>query len=56
MDIEKKLSHAEFLNREYSVSHLSYEREMEFFESIRSGNTDEVRRLFQPLSSEKLEN
>lgn len=54
MDIEKKLSHAEFLNREYSVSHLSYEREMAFFESIRSGNTDEARRLFQPLSSEKL--
>lgn len=54
MDIEKKLSHAEFLNREYSVSHLSYEREMAFFESIRSGNIDEARRLFQPLSSEKL--
>lgn len=30
MDIEKKLFHAEFLNREYSVSHLSYEREMAF--------------------------
>lgn len=54
MDIERKLSHAEFLNREYSVSHLSYEREMAFFESIRLGNIDEARRLFKPLSSDKL--
>ena len=54
MDIEKKLSHAEFLNREYSVSHLSYEREMAFFQSIKNGDIAEARRLFQPLSSEKL--
>lgn len=54
MDIEKKLSHAEFLNREYSVSHLSYEREMAFFQSIKDGDIAEACRLFQPLSSEKL--
>lgn len=54
MNIEKKLSHTEFLNREFSISHLSYEHEMAFFESIKSGNIDETRRLFQPLNSEKL--
>ncbi len=54
MDIKKKLSHAEFLNREYSISHLSYEREMEFFRSVQSGNIDTVRKLFKPLNSEDL--
>ena len=32
MDIEKKLAHVAFLNREYQVSHLAYEREMAFFQ------------------------
>lgn len=54
MNIEKKLSHAEFLNREYSVSHLSYEHEMAFFNCIKTGDINEARRLFQPLSSDKL--
>lgn len=54
MSIEKTLSHTEFLNREYSVSHLSYEREMEFFHSIQSGNLDQVLQLFEPLDSTKL--
>lgn len=54
MNIEKKLSHTEFLNREYSISHLSYEHEIAFFESIKAGNTIEALRLFQPLSSDKL--
>lgn len=54
MSIEKKLSHLEFLNREYDVSHLSYEREMAFFQSVKIGNPTEALRLFQPLNSEKL--
>lgn len=49
MNIEKKLSHIEFLNREYNVSHLSYEREMAFFQSIKEGNVAEAKRLFKPL-------
>lgn len=51
MDIQKKLSHVEFLNREHNLSHLSYEREMAFFQSIKLGNPDEVNRLFKPLNS-----
>ncbi|MBQ3565941.1 MAG: helix-turn-helix domain-containing protein [Oscillospiraceae bacterium] len=54
MNIEKKLSHTEFLNREYNVSHLSYERETAFFDSIKTGNIEETRRLFKPLNSDKL--
>ncbi len=54
MDIQKKLSHVEFLNREYNVSHLSYEREMAFFQSIKDGDPEEARRLFKPLNSEDM--
>lgn len=54
MNIEKKLSHTEFLNREYNISHLSYEREMAFFESIKSGDITEARKLYKPLDSENL--
>lgn len=54
MDIEKKLSHVEFLNREYNVSHLSYDREMEFFQNIRLGNVDLVKQLFKPLDCEQM--
>lgn len=54
MDIEKKLSHVEFLNRECNVSHLSYEREMAFFHSIKTGNSEEVNRLFKPFDSKEM--
>lgn len=52
MNIETKLSHIEFLNREYNVSHLSYEREMAFFQSIKEGNSAEAKRLFKPFNNE----
>lgn len=54
MDIQKKLSHVEFLNREYNVSHLSYEREMAFFQSIKDGDPEEAKRLFKPFNSEDM--
>ena len=54
MDVEKALSHVEFINREYNVSHLSYEREMQFYQSIKMGNAEEARRLFKPLDSDGL--
>ncbi|MBR1738689.1 MAG: AraC family transcriptional regulator [Ruminococcus sp.] len=49
MDIEKKLSHLEFLNREYNVSHLDYHRENAFFNAIKNGDTAEAERLFSPI-------
>ncbi len=54
MDIQKKLSHVEFLNREYKVSHLSYEREMAFFQSIRTGDPEQARQLFKPLDNDQM--
>ena len=54
MDIEKKLSNVEFNNRENNISHLSYERENAFFHSVRDGNIEEVRRLFEPLDNDQL--
>ncbi len=54
MSVEKRLSHIEFLNREYNVSHLSYEREMAFFENIKVGNLQEVKCLFKPFQCEEM--
>lgn len=54
MNVDKRLSHVEFLNREYNVSHLSYEREMAFFQSIKQGNTAEVSRLFTPINCDEM--
>lgn len=54
MDIEKKLAHVAFLNREYQVSHLAYEREMAFFQSIQMGDMEAVKHLFKPLDSQKM--
>ncbi len=54
MNVNKKLSHVEFLNREYNISHLSYEREMAFFHSIKDGNSEEANRLFKPFNSEEM--
>ncbi len=54
MNLDKKLSHIEFLNREYNVSHLSYEREMAFFHSIKQGDYAEVQRLFKPFNCKEM--
>lgn len=54
MNLNKKLSHLEFINREYNISHLSYEREMAFFNSIKEGNPEEARRLFKPFDCEQM--
>lgn len=54
MDIKKKLSNMEFLNCEYNISHMPYEREMAFFQSIKTGDVNETQRLFKPLNSKEL--
>lgn len=54
MNVDKKLSHIEFLNREYNVSHLSYEREMAFFHSIKQGDYAQAQRLFKPFNCEEM--
>ncbi len=54
MDMKKALTHKEFLNREYMIHHLPYDREMAFYQSIQTGNVEEARRLFMPINSEGL--
>ena len=54
MNIKKEFSHIEFLNREYNITHLAYEKELAFFNGIKTGNLNEVHRLFKPLNSDKL--
>ena len=54
MNIDKKLSHVEFLNREYHIQHMSYERETAFFQSIRMGDVERMHALYHPLDSEEL--
>ena len=50
--INKKLSHVEFINREYNISHIDYNKENAFFSAMREGDTAEVRRLFRPLAGD----
>ncbi len=52
--MKKLLSDMEFRNREYMITHLSYDREMEFYQSVKVGNRTEALRLFKPLDSEGL--
>ena len=54
MNIAKKLSHIEFSNRESSISHLSYDKEMLFFQRIKEGNLEEAHRLFKPFQSDDM--
>ena len=49
MDINKDLTKAAFINREYMTNHAPYEKEMEFYQSIKMGNVKEALRLFTPL-------
>ena len=53
-EMKRLLSQTEFKNREYMITHLSYDREMEFYQSLKMGNVEETMRLFKPLSSEGL--
>ncbi len=54
MDVDNKLSHVEFINREHNISHLSYEREMAFFQSIKQGNIEAVNKLFKPFDGDDM--
>lgn len=56
MNINKNLSHIEFLNREYNIFHLPYDREMLFFQSVKQGNAAEAYRLLKPFDSSEMGN
>lgn len=52
MGINKELSYREFLQRENNMIHSPYEKEMEFYSSVRAGDSESVRKLYTPLCSE----
>ncbi len=52
MGIKDELAKTEFYNREYSLSHIPYDKEMAFYQSIRKGDMEEMHRLFTPLCVE----
>lgn len=54
MNVEKNLTRIEFLNRENSITHLPYDREMQFFHSIQKGNIAEAKRLLMPFNTKDM--
>ncbi|MBR4321709.1 helix-turn-helix transcriptional regulator [Treponema sp.] len=52
MEIQNELAKVEFKNREYLINHISYDREMAFYQSIGNGDMEEMKRLFMPLNVE----
>lgn len=52
MGIKDELAKTEFYNREYSLNHIPYDKEMAFYQSIRNGDMEEMHRLFTPLCVE----
>lgn len=51
---EKILSHKLFLQREYSVSHLPYERELNFYNAVKNGDIKTLKEIMLPLKNEQL--
>lgn len=52
MGIQDELAKVEFKNREYLIKHISYDREMAFYQSIGNGDMEEMKRLFIPFNVE----
>lgn len=51
-DIKKELTHKSFLNREYSLKHNPFEQEFEFYDCVKSGDIEGVKKLMTPLAGE----
>ncbi len=51
---DKILSHKLFLQREYSISHLPYEREMDFYSTVKNGDIKKLDKIMLPLKNEQL--
>lgn len=51
-DIEKALAKIEFENREDNRFHTPYDKEIEFYQSIKMGNVDEALQMLRPFNSD----
>lgn len=45
-----------FLQREYQSVHLEYDKEMDFYEAVKTGNIDKLEQIMLPLHNENWEN
>ena len=52
--IEELLTKQLFFQREYSIYHLEYEKEMSFYKAVQKGDVELVKKLMVPLKNEKL--
>jgi len=52
--IEELLTKQLFFQREYSIYHLEYEKEMNFYIAVQKGDIELVKKLMLPLKNEKL--
>ena len=48
---EKELTNSAFTNREYAFKHSPFEKEFEFYDCVKSGDTERVKKLMTPLGS-----
>ncbi len=51
---EQILSHKLFLQREYEISHLAYERELEFYDAVKNGDFETLQKIMLPLHDSHL--
>ena len=51
-NIEQELILKQFLNREYTMKHLPYEMEMEFYRCVQAGDLKRVHTLTKPLAGD----
>lgn len=51
---EKTLSRNLFLQREETVSHLAYERELIFYDAVKNGDIKKLKEIMLPLKNEQL--
>ncbi len=54
MSTNKTLSENIFHNREHGITHLPYDRELAFYDAVKSGDEETVRRIMLPLRNENL--
>lgn len=50
----KDYTYMQFINREYSLSHLAFDYEISFYAAVKAGDINEVRKLMLPLDHSKL--
>lgn len=51
---DKLLSYKLFLQQEYATFHLPYDKEMSFYNAVKNGNFNEVKKHMKPLTSNEL--